>query len=112
MLGFVNRAHNDLAEILLETGVFGLIFLAAFLAWFFPEAHNVWLRRKVNGHDPQLLLQRAATLIIFLLLTHSLVDYPLRTTALSSIFMFFCAVLATDAPNPKDELFLTGGSAR
>ena len=101
--GFANRAHNDLAEILLETGVFGLILLAAFLAWFFPRAHNVWLRRKASGHDPQLLLQRAATLIIFLLLTHSLVDYPLRTTALSSIFMFFCAVLATNAPNPEDE---------
>ena len=26
--GFANRAHNDLAEILLETGVFGLILLA------------------------------------------------------------------------------------
>jgi O-antigen ligase len=35
--GFANRAHNDLAEILLETGVFGLILLAAFLAWFFPR---------------------------------------------------------------------------
>ena len=83
--------------------MFGLILLAAFLAWFFPKAHNVWLKRKGNGHDPQLLLQRAATLIIFLLLIHSLVDYPLRTTALSSIFMFFCAVLATNASNPEDE---------
>jgi hypothetical protein len=75
----------------------------AFLAWFFSKAYTVWLRRKFNGHDSQLLLQRAATLITFLLLAHSLVDYPLRTTALSSIFMFFCAVLATDAANPKDQ---------
>ena len=102
--GFANRAHNDLAEILLETGLLGLIILGAFLAWFFPTAYNVWLRRKFNGHDSQLLLQRAATLVIFLLLAHSLVDYPLRTTALSSIFMFFCAVLATEASNPKDEV--------
>jgi O-antigen ligase len=102
--GFANRAHNDLAEILLETGVFGLILLVAFLAWFVSKAYNVWLTRKIGAHDSQLLLQRAATLIIFLLLAHSLVDYPLRTTALSSIFMFFCAVLATDAPNPKEEI--------
>ena len=104
--GFANRAHNDLAEILLETGLLGLILLVAFLVWFFPRAYNVWLKRKVAGHESQLLLQRSATLVIFLLLIHSLVDYPLRTTALSSIFMFFCAVLATDASNPKDEVAL------
>ena len=103
--GFANRAHSDFVEILLETGLFGLILLVAFLVWFFPKAYNVWSKRKrkFNGHDSQLLLQRSATLVIFLLLTHSLVDYPLRTTALSSIFMFFCAVLATEASNPKDE---------
>ena len=101
--GFANRAHSDFAEILLETGLFGLILLVAFLVWFFPKAYNVWRKRKFNGHDSQLLLQRSATLVIFLLLTHSLVDYPLRTTALSSIFMFFCAVLTTEASNSKDE---------
>ena len=101
--GFANRAHNDLAEVFLETGLFGLLLLLAFLAWFFPKAYNIWLKRKFNGHDSQLLLQRAATLIIVLLLAHSLVDYPLRTTALSSIFTFFRAVLALDAPNPRDE---------
>ena len=104
--GFANRAHNDVAEILLETGLFGLILLVGFLAWFLPKAYSIWLGRKLNGHDPQLLLQRAGTLVIGLLLAHSLVDYPLRTTALSSIFMFFCAVLAVEAPNPKDEATL------
>ena len=101
--GFANRAHNDLAEVLLETGLVGLLLLLAFLAWFFPKAYSIWVKRKFSGHDSQLLLQRAGTLIIVLLLAHSLVDYPLRTTALSSIFMFFCAVLAVEAPNPKDE---------
>ncbi len=101
--GYANRAHNDFAEILLEAGLFGLILVVAFLVWFFPKAYDVWLRRKFSGHDPQLLLQRASALIIFLLLAHSLVDYPLRTTALSSIFVFFCAVLATEAPKPNDE---------
>ncbi len=101
--GYANRAHNDLAEILLETGLIGLILLLIFLVWFIRKARDVWLARKFNGHDPQLLLQRAATLIIFLLLAHSLVDYPLRTTALSSIFAFFCAVLVTEASNPKEE---------
>ncbi len=102
--GFANRAHNELAEIFLETGVLGLILLVVFLSWFFARLYDVWRRRRFDGHDSQLLLQRAATLIIFLLLAHSLLDYPLRTTALSSIFMFFCAVLATEASSPKVDI--------
>ncbi len=49
--GFANRAHNDFVEILLETGLFGLILLVAFLFWFFPKAYSVWRKRKSNGHD-------------------------------------------------------------
>ena len=102
-IGYANRAHNDFAEIFLETGVLGLILLVTFLVWFFPRAYEVWGQRKFNGHDPQVLLQRASAIIIFCLLAHSLVDYPLRTTALSSIFAFFCAVLVTEASDSKEE---------
>ena len=103
IVDFVNRAHNDFAEILLETGVPGLILLLSFLVWFFQRAYEVWARSRLNGHGSQLLLQRASTLVIVLLLSHSLVDYPLRTTALSSIFVFFCAVLVADVPKSMDE---------
>jgi O-antigen ligase len=93
---FANRAHNDLAEIALETGLICIPFLLAFFAWFLPKAYKTW--RQPSVADPaQLTLQRAATLVILLLLAHSLADYPLRTAALSSIFAFFCAVLATEA---------------
>ncbi len=102
-VGYANRAHNDFAEIFLETGVLGLILLLTFLVWFLPRAYDVWRQRRFSGHDRQLMLQRASALIIFLLLAHSLVDYPLRTTALSAIFAFFCAVLATEASDFKDE---------
>ena len=44
----------------------------------------------------ELLIRRAATLIISLLLVHSLVDYPLRTTAHSAIFAFFCGILRNE----------------
>ncbi len=100
---YANRAHNDLAEILLETGVLGLILLLAFFVWFLPKAYKVWLNPDINEQSLQPLLQRAATLIILLLFAHSLVDYPLRTTALSSIFAFFCAILATEAPTLGNE---------
>jgi hypothetical protein len=98
---FANRAHNDLAEIALETGVICIPFLLAFFAWFLPKAFKIW-RRPHEADPAQQSLQRAATLVILLLLAHSLADYPLRTAALSSIFAFFCAVLATEVAQAKE----------
>jgi hypothetical protein len=42
-------------------------------------------------------------LSIALLLAHSLADYPLRTTALSAIFAYFCALLAVPVSEPASE---------
>ncbi len=96
--GYANRAHNDLAEFVLETGIPGVFLLLAFFLWFSRRAYDVWFRPKSTENGQQVLLQRAATLIVALLLAHSLADYPLRTTALSAIFAFFCAALASEAP--------------
>ena len=101
---YANRAHNDLAEFLLETGVPGALLLLAFLIWFCRQSYRVWFRQQTEENNHELLLQRAATLIIFLLLAHSLVDYPLRTTAHSAIFAFFCAICATKARSAEDFL--------
>ncbi len=99
---FVNRAHNDFAEFLLETGFAGAVLLGAFLVWFCTRAYRIWATPDSKANESQLLLQRAATLIVCLLLIHSLVDYPLRTTALSAIFAFFCACLAAEAAAPEE----------
>ncbi len=98
---YANRAHNELAEVFLEMGIPGLLLILAFLVWFLHRSYNVWLRNVAGDDNVQLLLQRAAALCIALLLAHSLVDYPLRTTALSSIFAFLCGILATSAPLVK-----------
>ncbi len=90
---YANRAHNDLAEIVLETGLLGAILLILFLVWFSRRAFAVWLRSSPDALPSQLLLQRASTLIVAVLFLHSLVDYPLRTSALSAVFAFFCAAL-------------------
>ena len=65
-----------------------------FFAWFGRRIRAVWLRPH-EGDRKQVLLERASALILALLLAHSLVDYPLRTTALSAIFAFFSAILAS-----------------
>jgi O-antigen ligase len=95
--GYANRAHNDLAEILLETGLPGALILAAFLIWFVWRTRTVWLNRQHQADPEQTMLEKSATLIVALLLLHSLADYPLRTGALGAMFAFFCAIIASPA---------------
>lgn len=76
----INRAHNDWAEWRLEGGwpLLGVIALGLLLlAWRTVQA---WRERG----DPA-LWQRAAVIGLWLILLHSLGDYPLRTTALSVV---------------------------
>jgi O-antigen ligase len=87
---YANHAHNDFLEFALETGVPGVALICGFLAWFVFRARDIW-RAGAPGAD--LLMARAATLSIGLLLAHELVDYALRTEALLGFFAFACALL-------------------
>jgi len=121
--GYANRAHNDYAEFLLEAGIPGALLMAIFFIWFLFRIYAIWLRKAPDQHLPSaadlsasapssrimigspatianhLLLQRAATIAVALVLAHSLADYPLRTTAMATIFAFACALLL---PAPEE----------
>jgi len=90
---FANRAHNDVLEIWLETGMIGLVLMALFAAWLLLKLWQVWWREESGARPVDQLLRRAASLSIVLLCAHSLVDYPLRTTALMAVFAFACGLL-------------------
>jgi O-antigen ligase len=88
---YANRAHDDFLEGFLESGVVGLVLLALFLAWFVLRSTKIWRRMEILQIDQ--LLARAATIMIGLLIAHSLTDYPLRTAAMMAVFAFACALL-------------------
>ena len=91
---YANRAHNDAAELLLETGVFGLALIVLFVSWFIWRSIAVWRTAPPRGaQEIDWSLARAATIIIALILIHSLVDYPLRTGAIAAVMAFSCALL-------------------
>ncbi len=95
-VGYANRAHDDLLEVLLETGLPGLLLLGLLLWWLGTRGWAIWRKPQPaegGGGAEHLMLQRAAFLAILLLLAHCLVDYPLRTTALAAVFAFCCGVL-------------------
>lgn len=92
---YLNNAHNDLAQIVIEAGVLGLTALVAWLVLIADRAVST-LRdpARMDAGDLGSIRVTALILPIFILLAHSLVDYPLRTSAAAVTFMLFVALLA------------------
>lgn len=86
------NAHNDWLELMLETGLFGPALGIVFLVWLARRMSQVWRRPGIDA-----VLPRAASVVILLLLLHSVVDYPLRMTALATLFAAAVCVLAGQA---------------
>lgn len=98
--------HDDLLEIWLEGGAFSIILAAAFLSWLVLRSKKIWWRANTDIRPIDLLLARAATIAIPLLIAHSVVDYPLRTGAMMAVFAFACALLVEPVNPVQDELKL------
>jgi O-antigen ligase len=91
---YVNRAHNDVLEVWLETGVVGLALGGLFVFWLIRRSVVIWWSAPTAGVSRlDWSLIQAATIVPFLLLAHSLVDFPLRTGAITAVFAFACALL-------------------
>jgi len=91
---FANHAHNDYLEIALEAGLPGLLLLAAFFLWWGSRAVPIWRSASTDRYAV------AASIVTAAILVHSIVDYPLRTAALSSIFAACLALMAR--PRARD----------
>jgi hypothetical protein len=92
---YVNRAHNDWLELGLEGGLLTVIGLVVFIAWFGRSSFRVWKRDQKYSDPSDPALARAGSISIVLLMLHSLVDYPLRTTAVMIVFALACSLLIT-----------------
>lgn len=90
---FANRAHNDIVEGALEGGFPALILMAVFVFWFLRRVVDIWGPAYAGHHEADRTLMKAATVIVALIVLHSLVDYPLRTSAMACVAAFCCALL-------------------
>lgn len=84
-LAYANHAHDDLLELWLETGLPGIILAGAFLTWLLRHSFSLWAPEIDSELGRDLSLRRAASIALMLLLAHSLVDYPLRTTTMMTV---------------------------
>ena len=101
---YLNHAHDDYLELVLQTGAVGLALIVLFFAWFASATVRAW---RTPWQSQTAELGRAASLAVGLLLAHSLVDYPLRTTALATLFAFLCGCLAALPRGPKPSRSVT-----
>lgn len=85
---FVVHAHNDYFELVLELGIAGIVLLVLFLAWWAVAVWRVW---RTPERGP---FARAAAIASAAILVHSLVDFPLRTAAISTCFAMCLGLLA------------------
>lgn len=84
----VNHAHNDYLEFVLELGLPALLLILAFVAWWAIRTFGIW-RASAKGAD----LGRAGSVVILVVLLHSMVDYPIRTSAVAVVFAVACALM-------------------
>jgi O-antigen ligase len=92
----INRAHNDGLETLFEGGAASLLLLLGFIVWLGAATYRTFVHEDaVEGRQA-----RAGAIAMWLLLIHSLWDYPLRTIALEALFCF-CAALQYAPPSPS-----------
>ncbi|HEX8639939.1 MAG TPA: O-antigen ligase family protein [Allosphingosinicella sp.] len=94
---YINHVHSDWIEIFLETGLPGLGLALLFLAWWGRRTLAIW-----QAAEPD-YFGRAASVAIAAIMAHSLVDYPLRTVAISTIFAASCALMARSGVGPARE---------
>ena len=93
---YVNHAHNDYLEFVFETGLIGAGLITLFVAWWVWRSIAVWRAERTVGAT----WQRAASIVIGVMILHSIVDYPLRTPAILVMFAFYALVLGCDAGPP------------
>lgn len=99
---YVNHAHNDWLEMWLEGGVLSMVVMAAFAVWFALKCARIWRDGAAHARVLDLLLGRAATMVVPLIMAHSLVDYPLRTGAMMAVFALSCAFLVEPLVSGQD----------
>jgi O-antigen ligase len=90
---YVNHAHDDWLELWLTGGAPAIVLAVGFLAWFAASTFRLWSGGRPGGPVLDLALAQAASIAIVLLLLHSVVEFPLRTPALSVLLAIACAFL-------------------
>ncbi|MEZ0214294.1 MAG: O-antigen ligase family protein [Xanthobacteraceae bacterium] len=109
---YINHAHNDWLENLLEGGVLTVLVGVPLVGFLAVSAFRVMFRYPEPADRTERALARTGLLVMLGLLLHEFLEYPLRTQALMGLMAIACAAVmrpltlrraeAMDAP-PRHE---------
>jgi hypothetical protein len=98
---YLNEVHNDYLQLLLEGGWAALLLTGIVVAAIVVASVSTWRR----SDSVQSRLSKAATIGLFVIAAHSVVDYPLRTPAIAVLAAFLLGqVLARADDNRENAL--------
>ena len=105
--GFINHAHNDYVQLLMECGLLAVVLAGVAVALVARQAARLMRRARAVGLDAPALLQASCGLGLLAVLLHSWVDFNLRipANALSAAFLLgaFLRPLASRAPDHRPD---------
>lgn len=79
---YLNHAHNDPLEVVMTTGLPGLLLMGAAVIGWTRGAYNVWGKK---NDEVGIALARMASVVLFILFVASMADYPVRTPSLACL---------------------------
>ncbi len=91
---YMNEAHNEPLQLVIEGGIPALLLLVVFLAWWGWTATRVTAPSRPSSSRA---LSIAWVTAMAILMASSLVDYPLRTPLLSALFAVGIVEMARSA---------------
>jgi len=80
---YLNHAHDDWLELVLDAGLLGLVLLVATIAWWSFATARAWR----GGVGREALRSRLGSAVLLLVAGASVVDYPARTPIIMSIMV-------------------------
>lgn len=94
---YLNQAHNDWLQFVIEGGLPAALLLGAFMAWVAWHGFLTFYRNRDEGRLAS--LRTACLAFIVALGVVSFFDYPLRVPSVMSVFVLSCGLLARTAPD-------------
>ena len=95
---FVNAAHNDYVQLVVETGFLGVLFAAAFLFLVFRNAFRQIHHARKDWFSAVSL---ASSIGMIALLVHSLTDFNLEIPANAATFAFLAGLASAKSERPE-----------
>ena len=98
---FINHAHNDYIEWLVEGGLIAALLILFFFVLYLFQWTKVWTKQQWSKYR---FVQVGAGISLLLIMLHSVVDFNLRIPANMMYFALLAAIFFSYEPEEKEEV--------